>query len=314
MENIINSTSKSDYSNIELQIKKDQGFLKEGLSPNFLMELNMLVKLAMMIPKDKKEQGVTEEQLKLELLKLFLKQKQFKGSERIMNNNQYLALFDKKTEEVGKIVTIDVMAKTFDYFTYDDKINNRPLQTKSWSEVLVFDYNSVQMDVIFESYKRGQQAQLSFLELYAFLSDKEFRSRTTMKKDFAISKGFGELMANAAEHPMMQKVILERNIPKEEVVREKRKLQKLDTKSLEVIEQYNSVREANELTGISASTISNVTCQGPKAAKYLEAGGFKWQWSNDPNTKYFKIRINLGAGLPEDFEMLEREENERDSA
>lgn len=287
MENTI-SVNKSDYDNIELQIKKDQAVLKKGLDGNFLKELNDLVKLGMMIPKDKKEQGVTEEQLKLEFLKLFLKQKQFKNSDRLLNNNQYLAIYNKLTGDVGRVVSLNIIDKTITYHTYYNKSNNTD-SVIDWKDVLLFDYNTIQMETIFDLYKRGQNASLSFMELYAFLSDKEFRTKIAIKKDFNFSNGFGAFIQNASEHPMIKKVILERNIPKEEITRDKRKLQKLDVNTLELIEDFVSVREATEITGISSSTISNVTCKGPAAAKYLEAGGFKWQWSNEPNYKYKKI-------------------------
>src|SRR6185312_5941723 len=240
------TTSKADYDNIELQIKKDAGEIRKDLNQNFLMEHNDIVKNAMMIPKDKKEQGVTEEQIKLNILKLFQKQKRFQGSENVLKSIQYLALYHKENEDIGKIVNIDMINKTFEYFTYSSRQNQEKLKVAKWSEVLTFDYNSIQMDVIYDKYKRGNEANMSFIETYAFLDDADFRTKSKMKEDFNYTKGFGTLLNDPLDHPVLQQVVKERNVTKEDVSRPKRKLQKMDKNTLELLEEYNSVREATE--------------------------------------------------------------------
>jgi len=91
----------------------------------------------------------------------------------------------------------------------------------------------------------------------------------------------------------MKEVMIEYSIPVEIVKKPKKKLLKMDKHSMEVLEEFDSVKDASEKTGISASTISNVICTGFSAKNYLLAGDFRWQYSSEPNKKYY-IHSTLG--------------------
>ena len=58
---------------------------------------------------------------------------------------------------------------------------------------------------------------------------------------------------------------------------------------MKILGDFGSVKTAAEQLNISASTISNVLCQGNSASKYKEAGGFRWQYSDRSNDKYGNI-------------------------
>lgn len=295
-------TNKTDYDNIELQIKKEQAVYKDGLSHNFLLNLNALIKKAMLLPKDKKELGVTEEMLNLQLLKLIQSQKKFKDSDSLLTKFRYTSILIKSTMDIGKVISCNFDELTFTYYTYSDKLNNLPVKEIKWTDVKIFDYNSMQMDLIYDLYKRGPSHFLSYTELYSFLSNKEFKRKNEIKQELNFKNGFGSIISNSSEHPIIQEVMETFQVTPEQLSNPpKRKLQKLDKLTLEVITEYNSVKEAESISGISASTISNVVCKGETGLKYIEAGGFKWQWSNAPNSKYILKRIELGIASDEDY-------------
>jgi hypothetical protein len=285
-------STKNEYDNLELQIKKEAAILKTNLSQNFLIELRNLVKTCMLVPKDKKEQGVTEEKLNLNFLKLFKSQKKFQDSDNTLSNIRYLAVFDKETLDIGKIVSANFIDLTFEYYTYHDKHNKLPNKVKKWSDVKTFDYNTLQLDYIYDLYKHGPNASLSYIEMQSFLSGKEFKNKTEIKKELNYYTGFGTLLEDANEHPIIIECKKDYDISSDLISVPKRKLQKLDPITLEILESFISYKEAKELTNISASSIANVLCKGIAAINYTEAGGFKWKWSDELNMKYDPIWLS----------------------
>lgn len=69
-----------------------------------------------------------------------------------------------------------------------------------------------------------------------------------------------------------------------------RKIQMLNAITLEVLETFNSIKEAESKTNIHASTIYNVLSKGFSSRNYLYAGNLKWQYENEINKKYLMNR------------------------
>lgn len=270
--------------NLELQIKREQEPLKRELKPYILDELRSIIENCFMMPKAKKENFITREKIVLDLLKTFQKQKKFKPSENIFSNIRYLAVYDTADNQIGKIVDIHLMEQTVEYFTYSDYINKRPNRVKAFSEVNLFDYNSMAFEVMQQQYRKFNEHGLSYAEMYSFLSKKDYKVEKNATPP--TTKSYGVELMKAEESPVIQQIIAEYGIPEDEIKKPKKKLYQLDINTLEVVAEHDSVKEAAEKLGISASTISNVLCQGKSAQKYLEAGNFKWQYSDQPNLKY----------------------------
>lgn len=288
MEEIIENKSilerkPSNYDNLELQIRKEQAEYKADLLPNFISEINNILELAFMLPKERKENFITKEKIKLTLFKLIRKQKKFKSPENIFGDIRYLAVYDKESNEIGKLKNLDMINQTASFITYNDRLNNRQDKIKSWKDIYLFDFNSSQLEVMYNHYHKNNQNELSFVEMVQFLELNNFtKIRSKEKEDF------GKELEKAEEHPIMKEIMIEYKIPEKEIKKVKKTLQKLD-KNNEVLEEFASVTDAEEKLNISASTISNVLCQGNSALKYLEAGGFRWQYSDKPNLKYSQI-------------------------
>ena len=275
-------TTPSNYDNLELQIKKEQGEQKKDLLPNFISETNELLDLAFMLPKARKENFITKEKIRLMFFKLIRKQKKFKSPDNIFGEIRYLAVFDKETSEIGKLLSLDMINQTATFLTYYDKLNyDDGGKTKHWRDIYLFDYNSAQFEAMFNYYHKIHMNELSFVDMVRFLELSDFVKVTTTGKE-----DFGKELNKAEEHPVMKEIMIEYKIPEADIKKVKRMLQKLDKATNAVLEEFESVTEAEKALSISASTISNVLCQGGSATKYLEAGGFRWQYSDKPNSKY----------------------------
>lgn len=271
-----------NYDNLELQLKKEQAEYKKGLSHNFILEVNEFLENCFLTPKNKKENFITREKLALNLYKLIRKQKRFKTPQNIFGEIQYLAVYDKETNDICKLININFIERTVEFISYHDRQNDYTNKTKHFRDIYLFDYNSPQMDAMYNHHIRAHNRGLSFIDMVHFLERNDF----TKIDEVEFPKGFGVEVAKAEETPIIKEVMLEYKIPENQIVKQKRRLQKLDATTLSLIEDFASVKEAEEKTKISASTISNVLCQGTSAVKYIEAGGFKWQYSNEPNLKY----------------------------
>ena len=121
---------------------------------------------------------------------------------------------------------------------------------------------------------------LSFVEMVYFLEEKDY-----YKEIKPFIKNYGIELEKSEEHPVIKDLIEEFDISKDIVSLDKIRLNQLDI-NMKVVASFDSVRDANEKTGISSSTISNVLCEGKSALKYTKAGGFFWTWSNKMNIKY----------------------------
>lgn len=273
----------SHFENLELQIKKEQEPLKKSLKPHIMSELRPIVENCFMMPKSKKENFITREKIVLDLLKVFQSQKRFKPSENIYSNVRYLAAYDNADHQIGKIVNLNLIDQTVEFFTHNEWLNKRACRVKSFNEVSLFDYNSMSMEVMFNEYRRNHEyGSLSYLDMYNFLSRKDCNLDRTATQN----KNYGVELTKAEESPVIQQIIADYGIPEDEIKKPKKRLFRLDINTLAVLEEFESVKEASEKLGISASTISNVLCQGKSAQKYLEAGNSKWAYSDQPNTKY----------------------------
>jgi hypothetical protein len=141
------------------------------------------------------------------------------------------------------------------------------------------------LEVMHNQYRRNHEyGGLSYMDMYNFLSKKDYKIERAVAP--VNSKSYGVELVKAEESPVIQQIIADYGIPEDEIKKPKKKLYRLHIDTLEVLEEYESVKEASEKLGISASTISNVLCQGKSAAKYLEAGNSKWAYSDQPNMKY----------------------------
>jgi group I intron endonuclease len=69
---------------------------------------------------------------------------------------------------------------------------------------------------------------------------------------------------------------ISRNTYKRDCIRNERKVCQLDIKTLDIIETFNSIKEAEIKTGISRGDISNC-CRG----KRRNVGGYKWRYENE---------------------------------
>ena len=287
-ENIIASLTLEpmnavQYDNLELQIRKEQMEDKKGFTAPFSYKIKEWLDLAFMLPKDKKENFIVKEKLTSMIFKIVRSEKRFKSPENIFGEIRYLAVFDRDTNEIGKLISINFENNTANFFTYTDKINGYAVRNKHWRDIYLFDYNSSQIDLFFKDYSRNNNKALTFNEMIFFLEQPDFLKVNTPK----FEKGYGVELVKTAEHPVMKSVMLEYKIPSEIVKKPKNKLWKLDATTMEVVEEFDSVKHAAEITVISASTISNVLCTGYSAIKYLLAGGFRWRYSEQLNPKYY---------------------------
>lgn len=305
VKSILDATP-SAYDNVELQIKKEQVDCRKDLMPNFISETNELLDFAFMLPKARKENFVTKEKLRLMFFKLIRKQKKFKSPENIFGEIRYLAVFDKETKEIGKLMYLDMQSQTATFLTYYDRLNgNDEGKTKHWRDIYLFDYNSPQLDVMFNDYHKIHMNELSFVEMVYFLELNDYiKVRATGKEDF------GKELAKAEEHPIMRKVMIEYKIPENEIKKVKKVLQKLDQKTMQVLEEFESVKDAEAKIKTSASTISNVLCGGFSARNYMEAGNFRWQYSTEPNKKYY-LQNHLGEDNYKAFKSSDQEHKKK---
>lgn len=285
--------SNENFEDISLKIKKQQEIVKKDMKPNFVSQLREILDLCFMMPKSRKEHFITKDKLSLNILKLVQSQKKFKPSENVFNQIRYLSAFDLERQLVGKIINIDLINCKVEFITLSDVINNQPHTIKSFSEVHLFDYNSISMEYYYAQQK-NYFGDISYLELYNFLSGSEFKRMKSNINAIAPEEDneevneqiYGTEVTNTENHPVMLEIAQEYDLPTEQIKKEKKKLHKLDSVTMEVLETFNSVKEASDILGISASTISNVLCQGKSAMKYTEAGTFKWEYSDVINSKY----------------------------
>ncbi len=272
----------SNLDNIELQIKQEQAELKKGLPANFISEVQDFIEMCFMLPKNKKENFITKEKLKSILYKIIRSQKKFKNPENFFGEIRYLAVFDKEKAEIGKLISLDMLNNTAEFITYYDKMNGYDSRVKHWRDIYLFDYNSPQLEAMYNQYQSQHQRELSFVDMTHFLEMQDFiKSRKTDK-----TQDYGIELVKAEEHPVMKTVMLEYKIPENVIKKGKKKLLKLDPITMAILEEFDSVKDASDKLIISASTISNVLCQGGSAIQYREAGGFRWQYSDKPNSKY----------------------------
>ena len=286
-----------NVDNLELQIKQEQSEYKKELTSTFLNEVKEFTEACFMLPKAKRENFITREKLKLNLYKMIRKQKKFKTSENIFNQIRYLAVFDKETNEIGKLIAIDFINQTAQYMTYYDKINNYENRNKAWKDIYLFDYNSIQLEAMFYQYHENHQRELSFTDMCTFLETKDFIKTKINYSEKIVHRNdeYGIELNKAEEHPIIKQIIIEYKIPESSIKKNKKRLLRINPENFEIIDDFASVKEAAEILNISASTISNVLCQGDSAKIYTEAGNFKWQYSDKLNKKYGNIseEINL---------------------
>lgn len=275
----------TDYlDNAALQIKEQQKELKEDVSNTFLNELRKFVDYSFMPPKDKKENFITREKMILELLKLYKSQKyQFREPRNTFDVLRFTAVYDKDTHDIGRIVWIDSYNKKVVFFTYYDMLNKRPAQEKDWKDVLLFDYNSIQFEALYKTYKFNNPNGLDKLKMQEFLMAEQHDNIVFHTPQ----PGFGMEYRDATQTPVMQMIIEDHAIPQDVLKpKPKRRLLQLDSKTLEIVASFASVKEAGLAIGMKQNSIQNVICQGGSASKYLDAYGYKWSWSNEPNPKY----------------------------
>lgn len=277
------SLTNTNLDNLELQIKQEQGEYKKGLPQSFIQLATEFVEMCFMLPKSKRENFITREKLKLNLYKLIRSQKKFKTPENIFGEIRYLAVYDKETNEIGKLINLDMVNQTAEYITYYDRLNDHESRNKHWRDIYLFDYNSPQLESMYHHYHKEHQRELTFVEMAHFL---EMQNFVKEKNALPPQDSFGIELIKAEDHPIMKDIIIEYKIPINAVKHGKKKLLKIDKLTLEILEEYESVKEASDKLTISASTISNVLCQGGSAMQYKEAGGFKWQYSDKINAKY----------------------------
>lgn len=273
----------AQYDTLELQIRKEQAEDKKGFSASFNTLVREWLDMAYMLPKDKKENFITREKLTSMIYKIIRSQKKFKDPANIFGQLRYLAVFDQETKEIGKLFSINILTHECEYFTYYDKMNGYDTKTKHWRDILLFDYNSIQMEFFHREMAAVHKTGLNFTDMCHFLENTDFIAADKQVP----TKGYGVELKEAKDHPVMKQVMLEYKIPDEVVKKPKRKLYQMDATTYEVIAEFESIKEAAEKTTISSSTIHNVLCSGYSAIKYLLAGGAKWRYSTEPNMKYY---------------------------
>ena len=189
----------NNYENLELQIKKEQAEYKVDLSQKFVNDVNEFTELCFMLPKNKKENFITREKVKLNLYKLIRSQKKFKDPKNIFGEIRYLAVFDQDTDEIGKLINIDFINQTAEYMTYFDKLNNSITRTKSWKNIYLFDYNSQQLEAMYHHYHASHPRELNYIEMANFLELKEFKKNIVNRAEKIVfdNKEFGIELENA---------------------------------------------------------------------------------------------------------------------
>jgi len=274
--------STEHIEQLALQIKKEQEVIKKDIKPGVMAEMRSLFEKCFMMPKNKKEHFITKEKLQLEFLKILQHQKKFKPSENIFAQIKYLAVFDLTSNMIGRLLSIDFINQTATFKSHYGYSNDRPPETKHFRDINLFDYNSIALEYFYKM-QNNSYGDINYIDTYNFLNGEDVKSNGKLMPFDA--NGYGVEVVDTETHPVLLDIVDSYNVPVEKT-KERRRLFKLHSVSLEVMEEFTTVKEAAAKLGISASTISNVLCQGKSAMKYTEAGDFKWTYSDQPNLKY----------------------------
>lgn len=289
--------SKTDYESLELKIRKEQSELRKELPKKLIDKIVDIVDGCMLMPKGKQANFITREKLTYNLLRAFKESKEVNTTVNYFNLLEYGAVFIKNTKDIARLDFVDKNMKEIVYTTYYNHVNKLGPERAHYRDVILFDFNSIYLEKYHHDYIQNNKNGLGYSEMSVFLasigecsSKDEIRKVLKIDKQTASEESKYGTVTKIEDHPIMKKVIEEYQIPTEVINKPKRKLQMLDTKTLAVVREFDSMNDAQAETGIRSNTIANVVCEGESAKNYMDAGGYKWQWSNKPNGKYDKLR------------------------
>lgn len=149
---------------INFDLRKEKTDLKKKWPNAFLLELDRIIEQCFLKPKLKKEHFITQDKIIVEFLKLLQSQKKFQPSTNNKINFSTLGTFDLETNKVGRIESISPQNKKIEY-----KDIFGSLHMRNFSDVVVFDIYSPEMEFYFEKQKRFYDA-FNFKDTFHFLT------------------------------------------------------------------------------------------------------------------------------------------------
>ena len=172
---------KSIYDDI-VNIKREQVQVKKEFTSSFLNKIEDWFTRCYLNDKEKREFFVTKERLTLDLLKILQSQKKFKDSELIQNQVCSLAVFDKESNLLGKIVAFDLINNTVSYITMASVNNSEPILLKKLNEIDLFDPHSLQMEVYYKMQKIHYDG-FEYINTFNLITGKE-KKQEEKKNDY----------------------------------------------------------------------------------------------------------------------------------
>jgi len=167
----MNIPKKSIFDEV-VAIKREQVNYKKDFSNSFLNKLEEWFDRCYLNDKDKKEFFVTKEKLTLELLKLLQTQKKFKDSELIQNQICSVAVFDRESNLIGKVISINLIDNTVNFITMASLNSKEEVVVKKLSEVDMFDPYSIKMETYYKVQKTYYDA-FNYKDTFTLLTGKE---------------------------------------------------------------------------------------------------------------------------------------------
>lgn len=164
------------------ELKKE---LKAMWSNKFLNDLEVILEKCFLINKKKKEHFITKEKLEVDLIKLLQSQSKFLPATDIKENLSKMALYDKVTNVVGRIMTVDLINLTV---TFEDIFMK--VKTLSFDDVEFFDTYSVKAVAMFDRQKMFYD-KFTYRDTYRFLMKEDLKVEEETKELTRYSAGRG---------------------------------------------------------------------------------------------------------------------------
>jgi len=179
-----------------VDLKRDQSVFKRDFNTKFLIELEEILIKCFAPTKRKKEHFITKEKLTLDFLKLLQTQKRFKPCNSTHQQLLDMAIFDTVDNIIGKIVQINCQNRIVEIITLPIFRNKQNNVYRSFSEVVFFDYYSIQM---LEFYKQQHiyYQDYSYSDVFAFLCAKNKDNNYLEKFNEATRYSFGKGLVSA---------------------------------------------------------------------------------------------------------------------
>lgn len=186
------SLDKSEEKDLLLTLKSEQNEIRKQYKTKFLTALKDILEKCFLTQKQKSHDFITKEKLTLEFLKLFQSQKRFKDAECLRTEIKQLAVFDKKDNNTGKLICIDLLNNTVDFnpcycfLPY----KRREVIKRDLSYIDLFDPFSIQFIKYYRLQKQVHD-ELSYEQTFQFLTARfdSFDNKTKEIAQYSLGRG-----------------------------------------------------------------------------------------------------------------------------